>query len=150
MGLHLSISFIDSIIDFIAPSLLPVIRLMTKTNLFLTLSAQETKIDIYANSVDPDEMACNEPSHLDLHCLLFCYWFLTESPICIGGHVQIQGWKSPLQTLSGEIVKELGDVGGLLTLSCWTRICPAFTNSVDPDQLAAEEANWFGSAVFVI
>ena len=26
----------------------------------------------YANSVDPDEMAHNEPSHQDLHCLLSC------------------------------------------------------------------------------
>ena len=25
-----------------------------------------------ANSVDPDEMAHNEPSHLDLHCLHRC------------------------------------------------------------------------------
>ena len=33
-------------------------------------------------------------------------------------------------------------------LSCWTRICPAFSNSVDPDQLASEEANWSGSALF--
>ena len=31
-------------------------------------------------------------------------------------------------------------------------MCPAFANSVDPDQLASasEEANWSGSAVFVI
>ena len=29
-------------------------------------------------------------------------------------------------------------------LSCWTRIYPAFANSVDPDQLASEEANWSG------
>ena len=29
-----------------------------------------TKTDTYANSVDPDETAHNEPSHLDLHC---CY-----------------------------------------------------------------------------
>ena len=35
-------------------------------------------------------------------------------------------------------------------LFCWTRIYPAFTNSVDPDQLASEEANWSGSALFVI
>ena len=35
-------------------------------------------------------------------------------------------------------------------LSCWTRIYPAFANSVDPDQLASEEANWSGSALFVI
>ena len=27
-----------------------------------------------ANSVDPDEMAHNEPSHQDLHCL-HRYWF---------------------------------------------------------------------------
>ena len=27
-----------------------------------------------ANSVDPDETAHYEPSHLDLHCLT-CYWF---------------------------------------------------------------------------
>ena len=35
-------------------------------------------------------------------------------------------------------------------LSCWTQICPAFANSADPDQLASEEANWSGSALFVI
>ena len=30
--------------------------------------------------------------------------------------------------------------------------CPAepFANSVDPDQLASEEANWTGSALFAI
>ena len=27
---------------------------------------------------------------------------------------------------------------------------PAFANSVDPDQLASEEANWSGFALFVI
>ena len=30
------------------------------------------------------------------------------------------------------------------------RIYPAFENSVDPDQLASEEANWSGSAPFFI
>ena len=30
------------------------------------------------------------------------------------------------------------------------QIYPAFENSVDPDQLASEEANWSGSALFVI
>ena len=29
-------------------------------------------------------------------------------------------------------------------------IYPAFANSVDPDQLASEEANWSGSALFAI
>ena len=33
--------------------------------------------------------------------------------------------------------------------SCWTQTCPDFANSVDPDQLASE-ANWSGSALFVI
>ena len=28
--------------------------------------------------------------------------------------------------------------------------CPVLANSVDPDQLASEEANWFESALFVI
>ena len=28
--------------------------------------------------------------------------------------------------------------------------CPVLSNSVDPDQLASEEANWSGSALFVI
>ena len=35
-------------------------------------------------------------------------------------------------------------------MSCWTRICPAHANSVDPDQLASEEANWSGSALFAV
>ena len=37
----------------------------------LTLSLLQTKTDSFANSADPDEMARNEPSHLDLHCLPF-------------------------------------------------------------------------------
>ena len=28
--------------------------------------------------------------------------------------------------------------------------CPVLANSVDPDQLASEETNWSGSALFVI
>ena len=38
----------------------------------------------------------------------------------------------------------------VLTLVCWSRIYPAFANSVDPDQLASEEANWSGSALLSI
>ena len=30
------------------------------------------------------------------------------------------------------------------------RICPVFANSEDLDQLASEEVNWSGSALFVI
>ena len=30
------------------------------------------------------------------------------------------------------------------------RVYPTYANSVDPDQLASEEANWSGSALFAI
>ena len=56
---------------------------------------------LFENSIDPDEMVHNEPFHQDLHCLPFCYWFLTESPFCISEYVQIQGWESPLKKTQG-------------------------------------------------
>ena len=37
-----------------------------------------------------------------------------------------------------------------LTLLLLNRTCPVLANSVDPDQLASEEANWSRSALFVI
>ena len=37
--------------------------------ILLTLKVPETKIAEFANSVDLDEVAHNEPSHLDLHRL---------------------------------------------------------------------------------
>ena len=39
----------------------------------LTLSSLQINTDTFANSADPDEMAHNEPSHQDLHCLPFCF-----------------------------------------------------------------------------
>ena len=33
---------------------------------------------------------------------------------------------------------------------CQTQKCPAFANSVDPDQLTSEETNISGSALFAI
>ena len=33
------------------------------------LQVPETNIAEFADSVDPDEVVHNEPSHLDLHCL---------------------------------------------------------------------------------
>ena len=36
---------------------------------YLTLEAPETKITELANNVDLDEVAHDEPPHLDLHCL---------------------------------------------------------------------------------
>ena len=38
----------------------------------------------------------------------------------------------------------------ILTLVLLNPIYPALANSVDPDQLASEEANWSGSALFAI
>ena len=38
----------------------------------------------------------------------------------------------------------------ILTLLLLSTTCPVLANSVDPDQLASEEANWSGSALFVI
>ena len=37
-----------------------------------------------------------------------------------------------------------------LTLLLLNTTCPVLPNSVDPDQLASEEANWSGSTLFVI
>ena len=37
-----------------------------------------------------------------------------------------------------------------LTLLMLSTTCPVLANSVDPDQLASEEANWSGTALFVI
>ena len=44
-----------------------------------TLSSLQTNTDTFANSEDLDETAHYQLSHLDLHCLPFCYWLLTET-----------------------------------------------------------------------
>ena len=71
----------------------------------LTLSSLQTNADTFANSADPDETARNELSHQVLHCLLFCFRVLTQTPICSNGFVLIQKWKSPIQKNTGERVK---------------------------------------------
>ena len=38
----------------------------------------------------------------------------------------------------------------LLPLLLLNTTCPVLANSVDPDQSASEEANWSGSALFVV
>ena len=45
----------------------------------LTLSSLQANRDTFVNSVEPDETALDEQSHQALHCLPFCYWFLTEN-----------------------------------------------------------------------
>ena len=61
----------------------------------------QTNTDTFANSADPDETVSNEPSHQDLHCLPFCLWFLTKTPIVKNGLDQIRRWKSPFNKLKG-------------------------------------------------
>ena len=39
------------------------------------LRARNEKVE-FANSVDPDEVAHNEPPHLNLHCLILDIWIL--------------------------------------------------------------------------
>ena len=48
-----------------------------------------------------------------------------------------------IQTFKRHIFKNIN----LLLLNM---TCPVLANSVDPDQLASEEANWSGSALLVI
>ena len=43
---------------------------MVQNGVLYSLNFLETKIAEFANSVDLDEVAHNEPSHQDLHCLL--------------------------------------------------------------------------------
>ena len=38
------------------------------TQLDISLSVEQTKTDTFANSVDPDEMACNKPTHKAVQC----------------------------------------------------------------------------------
>ena len=42
----------------------------------LILSAWQTKTNICANSIGPDETARSEPSHQDLQCLPVCFYFI--------------------------------------------------------------------------
>ena len=49
---------------------------LRKRSYLVTLSALQTNTDIFSNSVYPDEMAHREPSHLDVHCLPFCFCFV--------------------------------------------------------------------------
>ena len=45
---------------------------------------------------------------------------------------------------------EYQNINLTLTLLLLNTTGPVIANSVDPDQLASEEANWSGSALFVI
>ena len=62
--------------------------------------------DTCANSVDPDETAHNEPSHLDLHCLQsgFELCVLLNFSFATRDMSKFERWKSPFQKLRGERV----------------------------------------------
>ena len=55
--------------------------------------------------------------------------------------IRLQGYVGWFESLLGADV---------LTLLLLSTTCPILANSADPDQLASEEANWSGSALFVI
>ena len=85
---------------------------------------------MYSNPVDLDQTVCPLQTIIICTVYLHCLCFLNKNPI-YKFHIYPIYWDT-------------------LPQSCWTRICPAFASSVDPDQLASEEANWSGSALFVI
>ena len=59
----------NNVVDFKqpVPDLLPS---FFRCLAIITLKAPNTTIAEFANTADPDETAHNEPSHLDLQCLL--------------------------------------------------------------------------------
>ena len=55
-------------------------------------------------SVNPDEAAHKEPSHLDLHSLPFCSWIFQLHPFGCNGCVQMDIWMRLFQKLRVEMV----------------------------------------------
>ena len=67
-------------------------------------SALQTNTDTWANSVEPDETARDEPSHLDLPCFPFYFWFRLKPLLSsMTQFVPIKVGKSPFQELRGEM-----------------------------------------------
>ena len=50
-----------------------ILHSMLNVKQFIPNVLQNGTYDTYANSVDPDETARNEPSHQDIYCLPFCF-----------------------------------------------------------------------------
>ena len=55
-----------------------------------------------------------------------------------------------LHSLYGPVFRQLSKYGKNLTLILRNTTTPTFANSVDPDQMASEEAIWSGSTLFVM
>ena len=65
-------------------------------------------------------------------------------------HKSIAGRYRPFKVADGPITARHRFIkNASWTWACWTRICPAFANSVAPDQLASSKASRSGSALFV-
>ena len=58
-------------------------------------------------------------------------------------------WKAISRKLLERLYWNFHQTSTLLTLLLLNMTSPVLANSVDPDQLASEEANWSGSALFV-
>ena len=86
----------------------------------LTLKAPNTTIAEFANTVDPDETAHNEPSHLDLQSLPSSLWFFNiiqfynesfskfcrrKFVVCFFGALRVNIWMSPFSFLGTSVVK---------------------------------------------
>ena len=59
-------------------------------------------------------------------------------------------WLSKMHRENSDQTEQMHMLIWILTLVLLSPDIPAFANSVDPDQLASEEANWSGSALFAI
>ena len=74
----------------------------------------------------------------------------------VGGIISTRDFKGHLLAVhrEGEVKKQLqppeSEFVQILTLLLLNTTCSVLANSVDPDQLTSEEANWSGSALFVI
>ena len=63
---------------------------------------------------------------------------------------QFVGWVCPAKVKIEWRLHIRSTKDNLTLVPCWTRIYPAFANSIDPYQLSSEEANWSGSTLFII
>ncbi len=93
--------------------------------LALSYAVSIIPVAVFANSVYPDEMAHNDPSHQDLQCL-WCFFKCFNDPLFLMNGLS---WK----------LRKLYVWAAMFTLSTPVTVIIVFANSVDPDQLARNE-----------
>ena len=81
--------------------------MMDSLSTILTPLARKTKTDICANSVDPDETASYEPSHQDLHCLPFFFYFRLKSPFVSADMAKVKDRRVHLRNAGIKIFLEM-------------------------------------------